>query len=1096
MDMWQIWIISCESGLSESRRYVSLPSIGKRIRRASSNISFPITASNTPSSPTLLKNSLAAAFLPSQVYLSTTSFFFLTTNVCGECLFIVSISTIFETLRLAKLPRSTPIAAKPAPANAGKMRQFLEDSHSVSGTPGNRSSLFSHLVLTPSPSPVFRPEPSRHIPDGHLFRRDWVRQFCDHEDECDLAQYRPLPHHAPPTLLNERLHQSPGCLGRRWIPSYSSFTAARHQDLRNMSPSLRHLATPPHYSTGPGHSTLHGDSLESQGPPFMRKPIATFWPWGALSPGAQTRLRCLPGRSLLDNWILLGAQLELRNWGSLVAGGTAFGTDPKFGALSQLPDILAPLPGAISPLFKARAGVYERSIMNHGGSQGPFKIQHCALSNSTATIMVTPKPRLPIGPLTALLTLLILSHFFTPVSADGRGMLGLGKYLYKPFCAHACRIPIQSSKLTCDSKLPGGNATSSTSEHTHTKRSHTHEVLNTPECYLQDAAFLRTLALCIAERCPRDGVSIAVIEEYWEGHIAAGAVGDWSQRPIMSYQDALAYAHEDVERVGEGNVPYVQPGEPLNATSLIRDEDWLPGYNANKYFERNERDHGRNALSAAITSLFIPVLLSLFRLLPGRPLWYSRLVALLEKPLIGHRHRTPIIGDIGIMPTRGQSLYLLYLLTTQLFLSIFPLIWIYPNSSAPTLIRHRLLVIGDRSAVISMADFVALFLFSSRNNILLWVTDWSHTTFLLLHRWIAYCLILEVSIHSLFLFLLHLLYLKDHPVEGKQPYWIWGIIGTFAFIFLWPASLLPIRKKAYEFFLLFHQVFAALALIATWLHIYYLYTFDWGYEIWVYVGGGLWFLDRVIRLLRMASNGYRKAVVSAIDDDAEYLKVQIDGVAAEGHVYLYFPTLSWKFWENHPYSVLSTFTTGSRREAVDQEKVSISGDSTPSDAEHSSAIRPHTTLLVRTMDGLTKGLRARLLASSARRISLSVIVESSYHANPARITAVLPIMKSFSGVRSRLEWGVRTESLVLALESELAALTRGLKTTTVNTIVGQRLRVAEIVKEELEKEGDTGNLGVVVCGPNSMADDVRAAVAEYGVKAKRGVVLVDEAFSW
>lgn len=727
--------------------------------------------------------------------------------------------------------------------------------------------------------------------------------------------------------------------------------------------------------------------------------------------------------------------------------------------------------------------------------------------------MATLHIRFLEGVFYAFFLLLIVAHLCTPVAADGTGMLGLGKWLYKPPCAHACRTIIQSSKLTCNPELSPVADSPSPDEHTHSKRSHTHHVLNTEECYLQDAAFLRTLALCIDHRCSRDEASIAVLEDYWEGHVAVGSVGDWSLHPNISYQDTVALARQDFEAVG-GNLPYAVQGEPLNTTSLIREENWLPEYNANKYFERNEKDHGRNALAAALTSLFIPVLLSLVRLLPGRPLWYSRLVAFLEKPLIGRRHRAPVGGDIGIMPTRGQSLYITYLLLSQTFLSIFPLIWISPNRSAPTLVRHRLLVIGDRSAVISMADFVALFLFSSRNNILLWVTDWSHTTFLLLHRWIAYCLILEVSIHSLFLFLLHLLYLKDHPTEAQQPYWIWGIIGTFVFIFLWPASLLPVRKKAYEFFLLFHQVFSALALIATFLHIYYLYTYDWGYEIWVYVGGGLWFLDRVIRLARMSSNGYRRTVVTAIDEDAEYLRVEIDGVAAEGHAYLYFPTLSWKFWENHPYSVLSSFAGGSTtnvRGSVD-EKASASGDSIPSETALSGIIHPHTTILLRTMDGLTKSLRARLLASSGRRISLPVIVESSYHANPAirdlshcssllciaggvGITAVLPVIRSFSGMRARLEWGVRNESLVHALEPEFAALRRS-KTVTVNTSIGQRLRVAEILREELEKEGDTGDLGVVVCGPSAMADDVRVAVAELGPRARRGIVFVDEAFSW
>ncbi|KAJ3524826.1 hypothetical protein NMY22_g10836 [Coprinellus aureogranulatus] len=710
--------------------------------------------------------------------------------------------------------------------------------------------------------------------------------------------------------------------------------------------------------------------------------------------------------------------------------------------------------------------------------------------------MASFRPHLITGTLRLLFLLLTISHVATPVAADGHGLLGFGKSLYKPPCAHACRAILQNSKLICSPEIvANANGTSPSGDEHHAKR-HGHEVMNTEECYLQDAAFLRTLAVCLGERCPPTGVSIAAIEEYWEGHVATGDVGDWTKRPAMSYQEALRVAHAEMAGQAREDMAFIRSGEPLNVTSMVHEEDWLP----------------ENALSVAITSVFLPVLLSLFRFLPGRPLWYSRLVVFLEKPLIGHRHRTPIVANSGIMPTRGQSLYLAYLLLTQIFLSIFPLVYIYPNSMAPNKHEHYLMVIGDRTGVICIADFVALFLFSSRNNILLWITNWSHATFLLLHRWIAYCLIFEVSIHSLFLLLLHL---DDHSTESKQLYWIWGIVGTFVFLLMWPASLLPIRKKAYEFFLIFHQIFAALALIATFLHIYYLFQYKWGYEIWVYVGGGIWFLDRAIRLARMVSNGYRRAAITSIDDSAEYVRVDIEGIAAEGHVYLYFPTLSWKFWENHPYSVLSSFAGGNAKDSTgadgDEEKVSTT--SSGSEKSLGTGISPRTTLLVRTLDGFTKALTTRLLSSPDHRISLPVIVESSYHSNPAArnlahcssllciaggvgITAVLPLIRHFNGVRSRLEWGVRNESLVRALGPELSALTRGPKAVEVNTTVGKRLKVADIVKQELEKEGDSGNLGVVVCGPNAMADEVREAVATLGPKAKRGVVFVDEAFSW
>lgn len=526
--------------------------------------------------------------------------------------------------------------------------------------------------------------------------------------------------------------------------------------------------------------------------------------------------------------------------------------------------------------------------------------------------------------------------------------------------------------------------------------------------------------------------------------------------------------------------------------------------------------HARS-LIIAISSIFLPALLSFCRFLPGRPLWYSRLAASLESPLLGRRHRTPIIADLGIMPTRGQSLYITYLIVTQSLLCIFPLVYISPNPVAPTRVQHYLLVIGDRTGVVATANLLALFLFASRNNVLLWLTNWRHSTFLLLHRWIGYCLILEVAAHSILMYLLHLLHLEDHDTRSTQPAWICGMIGTIAFALLLPASMLPIRKRVYELFLVSHQFLASLALIATFLHLDYLFKRNWGYEIWVYVGGGIWVFDRTLRLARIVSNGYRTARVSVVDEKAQCVRVEIDGIAAEGHVYLYFPTLSWRIWENHPFSVLSSFAGGAVNPEdgaqIVQRKASATLGASQSNARRRAAIYPRTTLLVHAMNGFSRSLILRVLSSPSRGILLPVLVESNYHANPAirslshcssllciaggvGITAVIPIIKSFGGVRSRLEWGVRSEALVLALQPEVTALTRGPRAVEVNTSVGKRLKVAEIVKEELGNEDDAGYLGVVVCGPLPMADDVRNAVAEFGSKAKRGVVFVDESFSW
>ncbi|KAG2017798.1 metalloreductase [Coprinopsis cinerea AmutBmut pab1-1] len=730
-------------------------------------------------------------------------------------------------------------------------------------------------------------------------------------------------------------------------------------------------------------------------------------------------------------------------------------------------------------------------------------------------VALSSSPSLGQLPRVSLL-FLTLAHFFTATTAqDGKGMIGGGRTLFKPVCAHTCRSFISKSPILCDSKIPDEPPTT--------------DDTNPFLCYSKDAAFLRTLALCLEDHCQREKLPVSSIEKYWERKTAFGIP------PIMTYEGALRHAHEDLQEFDEADVPYLVEGAPLNTTHRVPEEEWMLLYNYMRFFDNSYTTHGYNSIAVAVSSVFIPILFSLFRFLPGRPLWYSRLEAILEKPLFGHRHRTPMAGDIGIMPTRGQSLYIAYLLITQIFLAIFPLTIYRPayNSFGPPFsaklgefmnAHPELQIIGDRTGVIAMADFVALFLFSSRNNILLWITGWSHGTFLLLHRWLGYCTIIQTCLHSL---LLAILYGPDHSYQSQRPFWIWGIVGTLAFVVIWPVSVLQIRKRYYEFFLIFHQVFTALGLIATFFHIYAFFKYTWGYEIWVYIAGIIWFLDRFIRLMRMAVNGYRTAVVTAVDSSGEYFCIEIDGVVVDGHAYLSFPTLAWRFWESHPFSVLSSVAVAgdtparSKDKAVpgdtkasgsqaDPEKTSQSSSASSSLSSRTGRVCPRATILFRSRDGITKTIADRVQAlAQGQSLSLPVLVESSYRANPSirnlsgcttllciaggvGVTAVLPIIKTFGGGRTRFVWGLRNESLLHALQPDLTSLGPGVH---VETSVGARLNVREILEEELERD-DEGELGIVVCGPAGMADDARNAISELGSKAKRGVVFVDEAFSW
>lgn len=542
------------------------------------------------------------------------------------------------------------------------------------------------------------------------------------------------------------------------------------------------------------------------------------------------------------------------------------------------------------------------------------------------------------------------------------------------------------------------------------------------------------------------------------------------------------------------------------------------------------------SLVIAITSVGLPVFLSMFRFLPGWSRRTSRLAAMLDQPAWGRRHRTPVWGGVGYVPTRGQSLLIAYLVIINVVLMCLPARTIQPNARMTSHHMQRVQMIGDRAGALAFCLYLSLFLFGARNNILIWVTGWSHGTFLLLHRWIGYLCIFQTVMHSVLL-LHYFVQWGDHASESQLPYWYWGIISTLATCLIYPLSLLPVRRTVYQFFLATHQVLAALVLISAFLHIWYLYEWNWGYEIWIYMAGAVWFLDRALRLVRISSNGLATAEVSTIGPDSDLLRVEIHNVTADGHVYLYFPTLSWRFWEAHPFSVLSASADLDHTSSTEhiagplEEKTSsphiTSGKQTvdnsareqpASDEENPedravSRVGPRAAFLIRPQAGSTAALLARARRAAGGRTSLPVLIESSYHSNPALqhlsscstlvaiaggvgITAILPVLRSFPGPRAHLWWGAKNHDVVEAVQPELSALKND--RIDIHVSVGSRLALEEILREELLADGQGGEVAVVVCGPPEMADDARKAVGDCAGSGptKTHVVFVDEAFSW
>ncbi|RXG42016.1 hypothetical protein VDGE_07588 [Verticillium dahliae] len=246
-----------------------------------------------------------------------------------------------------------------------------------------------------------------------------------------------------------------------------------------------------------------------------------------------------------------------------------------------------------------------------------------------------------------------------------------------------------------------------------------------------------------------------------------------------------------------------------------------------------------------------------------------------------------------------------------------------------------------RTGTLGFALAPLVILFAGRNNVLLWLSNWSHSTFMLLHRWIARIFGLQVIIHSITALALYVNNGTDSE-ELNLPYWIWGCVATVAVVIMLVASNLYVRRQSYER--------------------------KFGYEMWLYAACAVWFFDRMMmHMLRVLKNGMRRFNIVNIDDDV--VRVDIHGIrwaAGPGqHVYVYFPTLNrLRSWENHPFSVIPTaMLYGKARQSAASASPTGSSNDVEKNERADVRIRPVTdgnnaglTLFIRKSTGLTEAL--------------------------------------------------------------------------------------------------------------------------------------------
>ncbi|KAF4448079.1 hypothetical protein F53441_8471 [Fusarium austroafricanum] len=690
--------------------------------------------------------------------------------------------------------------------------------------------------------------------------------------------------------------------------------------------------------------------------------------------------------------------------------------------------------------------------------------------------------------LNSLTLSLLLGLQVSSVSAQG-GLLGYGLTSYDPICAEACIRSFSSLALPCSSMHDG-------------------HMVTPPACRANDSAFLTSVAWCMSEKCPDQKVS--KIEGYWEEWITGS-----KQVPAKwSYSEALMEIDPKPPRYQLNATD-----KSLNKTSKAEPFLYLSQENSLEATNHEMKMGARHGIILVVIAVGIPILMTWAGYLPLVPSIYDKLKPYILYPsMVGTYSVRPLPFKMGNAPTVGQGLYIaLFIALTAVFVAIdFELR--QPNARFMGERRELLAYLVYRTGALAFALLPLIILFPSRNNLLLWLSNWSRSTFILLHRWIGRTFAILGVLHGIFA-------LVGSDKLGSTDWRRWGSVALCFTVVTVLGSGLYVRKANYEFFLLMHIIIAVIVVVGCWYHLMLRYAsirlhspgYTSGHEIWIYLAIAIWAFERLVRIVRVVRLGILRSKVK--DIGAGYVRVDVPsvrwGLDPGKHVFVYFPTLApMRPWENHPFSVIPTvalkrrgiyvtpgspISPGASSGLEDIEKIEkttthIAVRQSPASAEIAAGV----TLFIKKSTGITKYLEShdRLLTflegpypgSDTRQVlrcdRLLLI------AGGVGITSLFALVHNHWNVK--LAWSVKADARCLVNEIEPALDAVADAHTDIR--VGSRFDIAALIDEEAS--AGWKRVGVVVSGPGSLCDDVRAVVAGIGRHSKTVFELEVDAYSW
>ena len=268
---------------------------------------------------------------------------------------------------------------------------------------------------------------------------------------------------------------------------------------------------------------------------------------------------------------------------------------------------------------------------------------------------------------------------------------------------------------------------------------------------------------------------------------------------------------------------------------------------------------------------------------PFAKAWAKIEGALVISPTFTYHCDVPV-GKSFTLPPRLESIIIFVFIALNVILcavSYYP--WagnLYWADPVVQLLRY----LADRTGYLSYANLSIFWLFGIRNNVLLWITGWEFATFNRFHRWVARVSTLEAILHSIF-YTVYAFYeggYEEYAESWLEEYWYTGVIATITMSLILGFSVMWLRTRWYETFLLLH---IALALITLVNLFYHTKIFIGEYEPFLWPCVAFWAFDRAVRLGRLAFNFFTaRTTVSIVEYDAAADLVRIDITSSLGRL--------------------------------------------------------------------------------------------------------------------------------------------------------------------------------------------------------------------